>query len=164
MEYICIGDIVNTHGIKGELRIISFFKHKDLVFKKGFNFYIGSRLEKVEVNSYRVHKNYDMVTFVGIDNINDAIVYKGDKVYVKRSDLPYNIILDEDLVDMDVYDGSRCIGKVETIMRGVAHDIIVVTNDDKKSMIPYVDDFIKSIDKKSNRIYINVIEGLLDEN
>ncbi|HHW69645.1 MAG TPA: 16S rRNA processing protein RimM [Tenericutes bacterium] len=164
MEYVYIGDIVNTHGIKGELKIISSFRYKDLVFKKGFSFYIGNRLDKVIVNTYRVHKNFDMVTFCDVNNINDAIVYKGDKVYVKRCDITEDVILDEDLIDIDVYDNDKFIGKVETIMKGIAQDIIVIKKNDTKHLIPYVEEFIKNIDLENNKMDINVIEGLLNEN
>ena len=60
MKFINIGKIVNTHGIKGELRILSDFKYKDKVFKKGFKFYVGKDKEELIVNSYRYHKIFDM--------------------------------------------------------------------------------------------------------
>ena len=56
MEYLYIGKLVNTHGIKGEVRIISNFRHKDKVFVKGFFFYVGKDRVKYEVESYRRHK------------------------------------------------------------------------------------------------------------
>ena len=55
-----IGKIVNTHGIKGEVKIISNIKHKDLIFKKGNIVIIEN--EKLTINSYRTHKNFDMIT------------------------------------------------------------------------------------------------------
>ena len=63
MDYIYIGDIVNTHGLKGEVRIISEFKFKASVFKIGMNFYIGKDKNKEVVSSYRTHKTFDMVCF-----------------------------------------------------------------------------------------------------
>ena len=63
-----IGKFVNTHGIKGEIRIKSDFSRKDLIFKKGNYIYINNN--KFLIKSYRVHKNYDMLTFDGINNIN----------------------------------------------------------------------------------------------
>ena len=63
MEYVCIGKLVNTHGIKGEVKLLSNFEYKNKVFVVGMNFYIGEDKEKVTVNSYRHHKVFDMVTF-----------------------------------------------------------------------------------------------------
>ena len=84
---VYVGEIVNTHGIKGELRIVSDFKYKEKVFINGNKLYLGKRKQKVIIDSYRKHKNYDMVKFDGINDINDAIIFKGDEVYIKREDL-----------------------------------------------------------------------------
>ena len=70
-----IGMVAGTHGIKGEIRISSDFKYKDLVFKKGNHLYIDD--DNLVINTYRVHKNYDMVTFENINDINDVLKYKG---------------------------------------------------------------------------------------
>ena len=81
MKYIYIGDVVNTHGLKGEVRLISDFEHKKKVFKKGFKLYIGRDKDELVINTYRVHKEYDMLTFEGLTSIDDVIIYKGDKAY-----------------------------------------------------------------------------------
>ena len=86
-NYVYIGKIVNTHGIKGELRILSDFDKKELVFKNNFNIYIGPSYIKETINTYRVHKEYDMVTLIGYDNINEVLKYKGLNVYINRDDL-----------------------------------------------------------------------------
>ena len=62
MEYIYIGKIVNTHGIKGEIKVISEFEYKDYVFKSGNYIYIGNKYEKEKIVTYRHHKIYDMIT------------------------------------------------------------------------------------------------------
>ena len=87
MEYIYIGKIVNTHGIKGELRIKSNFEKKDLVFKPNMTYYIGEEKVSEEVTSYRHHKEFEMVTFKGYDNINQVLKYLKKDVYVNREDL-----------------------------------------------------------------------------
>jgi len=157
---VFIGEIVNTHGIKGELRIISDFKYKDAVFKKNMKFYIGKRKQEVIVNTYRKHKMFDMVTFEGIDSINDAIAFKGDEVFVKREDLDINGYVDEDIIGLTVYDNDKVIGVVEDIIKN-RQEILLIKNNDKKYMVPFVDEFV-NID--NGKIYLNVIEGLLDEN
>ena len=84
---VYIGKIVNTPGIKGEVRIISDFKYKNLVFKPEFNIYVGKKREKLTIATYRTHKNYDMVMVEGINDINQALLYKGESVYINREDL-----------------------------------------------------------------------------
>ena len=79
MKYLYIGKIVNTHGIKGEVRILSDFEYKDLVFKVNNKLYLGDQKEEIIINSYRHHKNYEMITFNNITNINDVLKYLKSK-------------------------------------------------------------------------------------
>lgn len=158
--YRYLGKIVNTHGIKGEVRIISDIDYKDRVFTKGFNLYIGSKKEKETINTYRVHKNFDMVTFDGISNINDVLKYKGEDVYILKSDIE-GITTDEDYIGLDAYT-DKFIGKVTGILKGY-NDILVIENDTKKYMVPKLDNFIKNIDFENKKIIIENIKGLIDE-
>ena len=87
MKYIKVGTIVNTHALKGEVRIISNFEYKDKVFKINNTLYIGMSKSEEVIETYRVHKNFDMVKFKGIDNITDVLKYKGSAVYVNIDDL-----------------------------------------------------------------------------
>lgn len=164
MKYIYIGDVVNTHGLKGEVRLISDFEHKKKVFKKGFKLYIGRDKDELVINTYRVHKEYDMLTFEGLTSIDDVIIYKGDKAYINRDDLKIKGYFDEDLIGLYVYNNDRCIGQVEFIMKNKAHNILVVTDGNKKNMIPYIPEFISNIDLENQRMDIKAIEGLINEN
>lgn len=160
MKYINIGKLVNTHGIKGEVRILSDFRYKDKVFKKDMIFYIGKNKDKYVVNSYRVHKNYDMVTFKNINNINDVINLKGSYVYINSDDLVLdnNKIYIDNLINYDVIFGNKNIGKVTDIMHNSkANDNLVVNN----ILLPYVDEFIIKIE--DNKIYYKEIGGLINE-
>ena len=76
---VYVGEIVNTHGIKGELRIVSDFKYKSEVFVPGKKLYLGKRRQEEIIKTYRKHKNYDMITFERIDDINEAIIFKVGK-------------------------------------------------------------------------------------
>lgn len=163
MNYVYIGEIVNTHGIKGEVRIISDFKYKKEVFKKDFNLYIGEDKTKLVINTYRIHKNYDMVTFIGINDINDVLDYKGKKVYINRDEIEFSGILDTDIIGLEVI-ADKKIGIVKDIMKTKAHDILVVEENDSRYLIPYIKEFVDKIDLKNKKIYIKEIEGLIDEN
>lgn len=156
-KYIYIGTIVNTHGLKGEVRIKSDFKYKDLVFVKGTTIYIGDKLEEKEINSYRPHKDFDMITIKDINYINDVLIYKGLKVYIKRDSLDDELIFNEDLIGLSVYT-DKVIGIVNNIIKSKAHDILVLDN---KVMIPFIDEFINNIDLDKGIIYINDIKGLI---
>ena len=82
MDLVYVGKIVNTHGIKGELRIRSDFERKDLVFKVGNKIIIDK--EEHIIKSYRYHKIFDMITIDDYDNINDVLKFVGKNVYVSR--------------------------------------------------------------------------------
>jgi 16S rRNA processing protein RimM len=165
MEYLYLGKIVNTHGIKGELRILSDFKYKDLVFIRDFKIYIGDNKEEKIIDSYRPHKNYDMVIFKDIFNIDDVLKYKGKSAYINKDDLKLdnNMYLDTDLMGIKVYDDDKYIGIVTDIMEMPKNDILVVMSDTKKKfLIPYIEPFIKNIDIKNNKIIIESIEGMIE--
>lgn len=162
MEYIYLGKIVNTHGIKGELRIISSFRYKEKVFVKNFSLYIGKKYEKEIINSYRPHKNYDMITLKGYENINEVLKYKGLPVFIKREDLDLaeNEILDEDLIGLPVWINGEIKGYVEQVVPG-NQDKLIVTNQNNKYYIPYVKGIIQKIDKEKGIILEN-ISGLIE--
>ena len=160
MNLICVGKLVNTHGIKGEVRILSNFKYKDIVFKVGNTLIINN--DELIINSYRIHKSYDMITFKDITDINDVLKYKGLNVYVDRDKLNIDGILDEDLIGLKVYNQDKYMGEVVDIYKTKKDDLLVIDGI-KKHMIPYIDEFIKKVDIENKRIDINYIKGLVDE-
>jgi len=159
---VFIGDIVNTHGIKGELRILSDFKFKEAVFKENQKLYIGKRKQEVVIKTYRKHKVFDMVTFVDVDSINDAIAFKGDEVFVKREDLIIDGYVDEDIIGLDVYNEDKFVGVVEDIIKN-KQEILLIKNNNKTYMVPFVEQLVE-VDLKNKKIVVQTIEGLFDEN
>lgn len=152
---INIGKYVNTHGIKGEIRIISDFSRKDLVFTPGFKIYIKGR--EFVINTYRHHKNYDMLTLKGINNINDIIDLKGEKVYIKHEDI--NTFLIEDLVNYKVINNNISY-KIKEVLYSKAHPILKLDNN---ILIPYVKEFILYIDEVNKIVYMNLPSEMIKE-
>ena len=162
MDYLLIGKIVNTHGIKGEVKILSDFLRKDLVFKKDFKLYVGRNLDEYIIDSYRHHKIFDMVCFQGINNINEVLNLKGSNVYVKRMDLDLKkdeYIL-EDLIDLNIIYNKEILGKVVDISYNNGNNLLKITGS-KEFFIPINDVFIKKVDLKSKVIEVKNIEGLI---
>ncbi len=162
MDYIYIGKIVNTHGIKGELRIRSNFELKDVVFKPGFTLYIGEGHVAEEITTYRPHKEFDMVTFKGYDNINQVLNYLKMNVYVKRSDLDLSkdeYVLD-DLLGFSVEENGETLGKVEEIVYNGINILLSVVGE-KSFYIPTNGDFIKKVDLEKGRIETDGAKGLI---
>ncbi len=158
MDFLYLGKIVNTHGIKGEIRILSDFKYKEQVFKKGNSIYIGKDKIKEVLNSYRVHKNYDMVTLEGINDINDVLKYKGMNVYIDRNEYKFEGIIYEDLIGMKVLSDSKEIGVIEEVLNSSAHPIIKLDNG---VMIPFIDEFILNVDLAKKEVKVKLIDGLM---
>ncbi|MFV0275397.1 MAG: ribosome maturation factor RimM [Bacilli bacterium] len=158
MKYIKIGKIVNTHGIKGEIRLRSNFQYKDKVFKTNMNIFIGKDKVNKVINTYRPHKTFDMITINGINNINDVIKYKSKDVFINEIDLilENNEILIEDLIDYEIFNNNEFIGTVVNFMNNSAYDLLILDNGKK---IPFLDEFIIKIEKK--KIYVNLPEGYL---
>lgn len=152
-----IGNLVNTHGIKGEVRIISFFKYKEEIFKPDNYLYINN--EKLKIKTYRKHKNYDMVTFENYNNINDMLKFKNQKVYINRNEYTFKGPLNEDLYGKKVYDKDKYIGILTNIINNNGKELLVVKGK-KEYLIPYVAEFVKNIDKD---IKLDLIKGLIDE-
>lgn len=115
MKKILIGKYVSTHGIKGEIKIRSSINHKEKVFKIGNHLIINN--QEYIINSYRRHKEYDMVTFEGVTNINDILSLKGNLVYINRDliNLNRDEYFDLDLINLNVYQGNRLVGVVTDI-------------------------------------------------
>ena len=163
-EYIYIGKIVNTHGIKGELRLLSNFKYKDKVFLQNRKIYIGEEKKEEEIKSYRHHKIFEMITLYGYDNINEVLKFLNKSVFVKKSDLDLKDkeFLDEDLIDLNIIFNNENVGHVIAVrLINPKNKVIEAIINGKNTLIPYHDDFIKKIDLDNKQIEMNLIEGMI---
>lgn len=154
MNKIILGKYVNTHGIKGEIRIKSNFKYKDRVFKIGNEIIID---KPYKIMSYRVHKDFDMVTLEGINSINDIISLKNSLVYIDKDKyMNESDYLDSDLIGYNIISNNKNYGKLTNIYN---------INDKKKmleiseKLVPF--EFIENIDHNKKEIIIKYVEGIL---
>lgn len=160
MNYLYIGKLVNTHGIKGEVRLLSKFRYKDKVFVKGFKVYIGKDKEEFEIEKYRVHKNFDMLVFKDNYDINIVEYLKGSLVYINKDDLHLddNTFLSIDLIGFNVIIDNKNIGIIKEVLDTPANEVLVLDNN---VMIPYVKEFIDNINTNKKTITIKNIKGLI---
>ena len=163
MEFICVGKIVQTHGIKGELRIRSNFLKKDIVFKKGFTLYLGDEKKPEVINTYRPHKEFDMVTFEGYNNINQVLDYLKLKVYAKKEDieLKEDEYILEELVGLDVIEDGLNLGKVSEIVYNNSNILLYVISENTNFYIPNNPNFIKKVNLDKNEIIVENAKGLI---
>lgn len=158
MKYIYVGKIVNTHALKGEVRIVSDFDFKERVFVKDNTLFIGSEKDEVKIESYRVHKQFDMVKFYNID-YNNVLKYKGSNIYIDENNLKLNDeeILSSDLVNYEVYNNDKLVGKISEYRCDNGNKMIKVNN----KYIPYNKTFIIKYDKINKKLYFKDIEVFL---
>lgn len=151
MDYLQVGKYTNTHGLKGEIKIISDIKSKNNLFVIGRTIYIGNNKTPYIIKTYRKHQKYDMITLDGLTTIEQVLPFKGKLIYINKADIDENII--ENLIDYDVYNNDELIGKVIEIMKGVKYDFIVVGNE--RLIVPFIDNFIISVDNNQKLIKIS---------
>ena len=159
MDLVYVGKIVNTHGIKGELRIRSDFEKKCEVFKPG-NRIIIDKDEHI-IRTYRFHKIFDMITIDDFQNINDVLKFVGKNVYVSRDSLKLtdNDYLLSDLIGLNVVFKDTAYG----IVKDYSNDLnpLLKIEYDKDYYIPINSNFIKFVDLDNKRIIVENIEGLI---
>ena len=153
MNKAYLGKYVNTHGLKGEIRIKSNFPYKDKVFVINNEIIINNK--SYIIKNYRIHKGYDMVTLDGINDINMIPFPKNTNVFIDRDKyLEKKDYLDSDLIGFIVYNSK--------IEREVL-DILFI-NDKKKLIktkegyIPF--ELVQNIDLENKRILIENVDGL----
>lgn len=164
MEYIYLGKIVNTHGIKGELRILSNFEKKEIVWKPGFVLYIGKAKRREVIESYRHHKNFEMVRYERITNINEVLNDIGSSVYIKREDLKLkqNEYLLEELIGFEIIEEEKKIGKIEDIVYNKAGILLeAATETGKRFYIPKNDYYIKQVNLQDYQVETQNAKGLI---
>ena len=164
MDKVKVGVIVNTHALKGEVKVKSFSDFSDVRFAKGSKLMIAYRNEyiNVRVKSCRESKCLLLVLFDGYEDINLIEKYKGCEIFVSKQflhDLEEDEVYFHDLMECDVYDeDDNFIGKVEEVLETGANAVLRVN---KKILIPFVKAFIKESDIENKKIVIHKVEGLL---
>ena len=160
MEKVYIGKIVSTHGIKGELRILSDFEFKDKVF------IVGNRLINDDkdyiIKSYRVHKKFDMVTLNDYKDINEVLFLLKKKVYCFKKDISLSDqeILDEDLISFEVISEDGKKGYIQEIFMASESNKILRVVFDKEVLIPFFSPMVQKIDKNQKQIYVKLLDGM----
>lgn len=167
MEKICIGEIVNTHGLKGEVKIKNLSGFASQRFKKGNTVYVQYQNELISlvVSSFRMQQNTILAVFKDYEDINLVEKFKHCFVYFDKDKIPplkngeYYYF---QLKGLQVKDQSEhLIGTVIDIEETGANNCLRIKGKEKEILVPYVPSFISKVDLDEGVILINVIEGLL---
>ena len=158
-RYIEAGKIVNTHGVKGEVKIQVWLDSPQFLktFKK---IYIDGNA--VKVISSRVHKDFLIAVLDGVNDVNEAMCLKNKTVYIDRKDahLPRGAYFLQDIIGAKVFDQDGAeVGTLTDIMETPASQIYVVKGE-TEHLIPAVDEFILSVNADKGEIRVKLIEGM----
>ena len=170
MNWYNVGKIVNTHGIMGEVRVISSTDFPEERYAIGSNlglFMPGSEKPiSLTVASHRKHKNFDLLTFENHPYLQDVEAYRDGVLKVsedKLGQLEDGVFYHHEIIGCQVVtiEGTE-IGQVTEILETGANDVWTVKPvTGKLQYIPYIDDVVKEVDIDNNKIVIDPIEGLL---
>lgn len=165
-DYLELGQIVNTKGLKGEVKLNSFAED-DSVFETLDKVYLKRKTEMLERQIEKVgySKNQVIIKFKDCDSIDEAETLRDMYLLVKRSDLgelPEGVYYIADLIGLDVYtDEGELLGKVDDIYSTGANDIYVVKDDlGKQRLLPGIKEVIQETNLEEGRIIVHLIEGL----
>ncbi len=148
MKYIYVGFTTMTHGLKGELKFYTDFSLKEEVLKEGFLVYIHDEAHKI--SHVRRHQNHYLVEFDGLTHINDVEGFRNQKVFVLRSDLKEEVVVEE-LIGFSLMEGQEVLGKVTNILYNKG-GILLEVKGIKKFFVPYHEHFILNVLKDEKKI------------
>lgn len=162
---INIGRLVNFHGVQGEVKVISDSDFTKERFAKGSEVEIKD--ETFIIDNYRTHKNFHMLKFRGVTNLNQVehlkdsdLLQENDAVEIELRENEFHY---QEIIGLDVLleDSLEKIGRVKEIFETGANDVWVVEGD-KEYMIPYIEDVVKEVDLENSHIIISPMEGLFE--
>ena len=160
MDKIYVGTIVSTHGIKGEIKIISKLEQslKEKVFKVGNSILLNDK--EYKLRSYRRHKNYDMVLLDDFNNINDVLFLMKQKVYIDSKYIELSAKEDFELnyKEYEVITSDKQKGIVKSLEEtGNNYKIIRVLINNREELVPYNEHFLKKIDSSKKQVELELL-------
>ena len=169
-QFFQVGVISSTHGVRGEVKVYPTTDNPERSLDlKQVLLDTGKEQIPMEISKVRFFKQFVIVKFKGIDNINDIERYKGKDLLVTRENA---VPLEEgeyfiaDLIDLDVVDedGNK-LGILYDVMQTGANDVYVVKNQEngKEILLPGIEECILDINLEEKKITVHLMEGLVDE-
>ncbi len=163
-----VGVISSTHGVRGEVKV---FPTTDDVkrFKRLKEVLLDTGKEQIplEIEGVKFFKQFAILKFKGIDNINDIEKYKGKSLFVTRENA-VRLRKDEyfiaDLIGITVFDEEeKEIGELKDVIETGANDVYVIQmSDGKELLLPAIKQCILDVDVEKGTMKVHILEGLLD--
>ena len=163
-DLISIGKILNFHGIMGEAKVGFSDAQRLKNLKK-----VIVKNTQLTIEKLRFHKNFAIIKFREISDINELLNFKGENIYLEKKEVQNTLDKEEylidDLIGLNVFDDKDdLIGTVDSIAKSTGNDILLIKPQDEKYgniLIPFVKELVPIVDIKGKKIIIKPIEGLL---
>lgn len=165
MDMLEVGKIINTHGLRGEVKVVTWTDSPD-VFETLE--YVIARLRgndiRLDLTGVKYQKNNIIAAFKQISSVDEAEKFKNAVLYASKDalgDLPENVYYIADLIGCAVFDESGEIGELADVFSTGSNDVYDIRRNGKKNLlVPIIDGVVKSVDLDGKKIIINIPEGL----
>ncbi len=149
------GEIVTTHGVRGEVKVMPWLDCPEMLCE-----FERCRIDGKEykIEACRVQKTCNLVKFAGIDTMEAAQAMRGKTVQLFREDMDDDIIFGADLLGVCVYSEGKRIGEITDVLDYPGNCVYVVGKNEY--MIPAVKEFVLSTDLDKNEMHVRLIEGM----
>jgi len=161
LEFVEAGEIVTTHGVKGEMKVLPWVDSPDILCE-----FDRCRIGGVEyeIENCRIQKTCNLLKVRGIDTMEAAQAMRGKVVELYREDIDDEVIFAAELIGVEVYAEGENIGKIVEVLDYPGNSVYVVKGK-YDYMIPAVKAFVLNTDMEANRMEVRLLEGMRsDEN
>ena len=156
LQYIEAGEIVTTHGVRGEVKVLSWLDNPDMLCEFS-RCRIGG--QEYAMDAVRVQKTCNLVKLRGVDTMEDAQKRRGKTMELYREDISDELIFAAELVGVEVFAGETSIGKITEVLDYPGNSVYVVQGE-REYLIPAVKEFILSTDLEKNEMQVKLLEGM----
>ncbi|MFC4735581.1 ribosome maturation factor RimM [Bacillus daqingensis] len=168
-DWLNVGKIVNTHGIRGEVRVISRTDFPERRYRTGAvltAFGSSGAPVSLTVTSWRQHKNFDLLTFEEISGVTEAEALKESLLKIEKTALEEDELDDgefyyHEIIGMEAVDeAGHSVGTVKEILQPGANDVWVLDTDKGELLLPYIEDVVLRVNQREGVITVRIPEGL----
>ena len=156
LPFIEAGEIVNTHGVRGEVKMLPWLDSPEDM--RGFTrCRIGGK--DYAITACRVQNTCDLLKLEGVDTMEAAQALRGKTVTLYREDMDEDVIFAGDLIGMEVFSQAERIGELTQVLDYPGNQVYVVKGE-REYLVPAVKEFILSTDLDGNRMEVKLLEGM----
>lgn len=156
LQYIEAGEIVTTHGVRGEIKVLTWLDSPEMLCEFDRCCIDG---REYAMETVRVQKTCNLVKLKGVDTMEDAQALRGGVVLLYREDIDEDVIFAAELIGVAVFADGKPLGKIAEVLDYPGNSVYVVRGE-HEYMIPAVKQFVLSTDLEKNEMQVRLIEGM----